>query len=258
MTLFDGSGNVLHEISSQYAGKYISILGDSISTYAGYVPEGNEVYYTGSNAGVDNVSDIWWNKLLCALDAKLLVNNAWSGSLVTTANGETSAGCMTRCEKLHKDAENPDIIIVYLGINDFHNGVALGSYEGSGSFPTATTTFREAYAIMLNKILTRYPKAQVWVCTLPYCERTGNNTFPEVNGNSIPLAIWNQAIRELADIFGVNVLEYAKCGLTYQNMNLYMGDYSAGDGLHPNAAGHSFLANQAIRQLDPFVRKRFA
>lgn len=257
MALYDANGSVLQDFKSIYAGKYFSVLGDSISTFAGYVPSGNGVWYNGNNNGVSSVNDIWWKKLTDALEASLLVNDAWSGSRVTTTDGDASAGCMARCTRLHSGNVNPDVIIVYLGINDFNNGVALGTYDGTGDFPTVTTTFREAYAIMLNRILANYPKAELWVCTLPYCERTGENLFPESNSNGDLLATWNGAIRELADLFGVKVLEHAKCGLTYQNMDLYMGDHSAGDGLHPNAAGHSLIANNAIRQMDSLVRKRY-
>jgi len=252
MKLYNYKGGEIHNFASAYAGKKLSVLGDSISTFAGYVPAGNAVWYTGSNDGVSSVDDIWWMKLISALEIKLLVNNSWSGSRVTTTNGQTASGCYSRCENLGTD---PDVIIVYMGINDFNNGVALGAYDGTGKFPIVTTAFREAYAIMLNKILTKYPEAEVWVCTLPCCERTGENTFPETNGNGVTLDAWNGAIRELAALFGVKVLEFAKCGLTYQNMHLYMGDYDSGEGLHPNAAGHSRIADMAIRQMDAGVRR---
>lgn len=255
MALFDASGNVLDDFKSAYAGKKVSILGDSISTFSGYIPAGNAVFYTGSNCGVTSVDDIWWMKLIKALDMSLLVNDAWSGSRVTGSGG--SAGCMSRCESLGTDTEVPDVIIVYLGINDFNNGVILGTYDGTGVFPTGTATFREAYAIMLKKMLEKYPKVELWVCTLPYCERSGDVVFPESNGNGDLLVVWNDAIRDLADLFGVKVLEHAKCGLTHQNLAQYMGDYASGKALHPNAAGHSLIANNAIRQMDPVVRKRY-
>lgn len=257
MILYSGSGSQIHNFDSTYAGKKFSILGDSISTFAGYIPSGNKVYYTGSNAGVSGVEDIWWKKLIDALGAELLVAEAWSGSRVTTTAGTEAAGCMARCQSLGTGGTEPDVILVYMGINDFNNAVTLGSYGGEGDLPTDTAAFREAYAVMLDKILTAYPRAEVWACTLPYCERTGDNVFPERNGNGETLDAWNEAIRDLAALFGVKVLEHAKCGLTYQNMDLYMGDYSAGEGLHPNAAGHSLLANNAIRQMDPGVRKRY-
>lgn len=254
MTTYDYAGNVL-DVTSTYNGKTLSILGDSISTFTGYVVAGNAVYYTGSNCGVSAVTDTWWMKLITALGMTLDTNNSYSGSYVTTHSSETTAGCMTRCQNLG----SPDVIIVWMGINDFNNEVAIGSYDGSQTFPTATTTFREAYSIMLNKILTAYKTAEVWVCTLPYDERSGDTGFPEANGNDVLLYTWNEAIRELAKLFGVKVLELAQCGMTYQNMDTYTGDWnsSTSAGLHPNAAGHSLIANQCIRQMDDAVRTRY-
>lgn len=235
------------EALSIYKNKKLSILGDSISTYSGYIPSGNVTYYPAGT--IQSVNDTWWKKLIDALGMVLDVNNSWSGSRVTTTDGDTSAGCGARCEAL---GTSPDVIIVYMGINDFNNEVALGTYDGTTAIPETTTTFREAYGIMLNKILTKYQTAEVWVCTLPQCERNGETGFPEINGNDVALAEFNKAIVELANAFGVKVLDHNKCGLTYQNMPTYNPD-----NLHPNQQGHSLMANNAIRQMDNFVRIRY-
>ena len=233
-------------------GKYISILGDSISTFVGYVPDGNAVYYFGNNTGVSSVNQTWWKRTIDQLELNLCINNSWGGSKVTTTNGEHLAGCMARSNLLHLEDKDPDIIIVYLGINDFNTNVELGSYDGTQDFPTVTTTFREAYAIMLDKILTRYKSAMVYVCTLPYCERTGARVFPEKNGDGVLMSTWNNAIRDLADLFNVEVMEFAKSGLTYQNQDITLGDWntSTKTGLHFNSYGHKFLGNKAIKTLD--------
>lgn len=225
--------------ASYYKGKRLSILGDSISTYAGYIPAGNSSYYPRDT--VLTVGDTWWYKLYSGLGMSLEINNSWSGSRVTTTNGETSAGCMARCEAL---GTNPDVIIIWMGINDFNNEVALGTYDGRSALPSTTDTFREAYAIMLNKVLTKYQTSKVFVCTLPQCERNAETGFPELNGNGVSLFEYNKAIMELADAFGVNVLEHHKCGLTYQNMPTYNPD-----NLHPNKIGHTLIAEYDMRHI---------
>lgn len=254
--IYNGSGSSINidfysietKINSIYKGKTLSILGDSISTFAGYIPDGNLTYYPAGT--IQSVNDTWWYKLYTALGMILDINNSWSGSRVTTTSGDTSAGCMSRCENL---GTNPDVIIVYMGINDFNNEVALGTYDGSTEIPSITTTFREAYGIMLNKILTKYQNSEVWVCTLPQCERNGGTGFPEINGNNVALVEFNKAIKELAEAFGVKVLDHNKCGLTYQNMPTFNPD-----NLHPNKYGHSLIANNDITQLDNAVRKRYS
>lgn len=254
MAIYDVNGNNLY--ASAYKNKTLSILGDSISTYVGYIPSGNANFYTGSNCGVTSVNDTWWMKLINAFGMTLNLNNSWSGSRVTTTNGETSAGCMTRCQNL---GTTPDVIIVYMGINDFNNEVALGTYDGNGTFPSVTTTFREAYAIMLDKIMTAYPTSEIWCATLPSCEKNGSTGAPEVNGNGVLLDDFNKAIRNLSQVFGAKILEHAQCGLTYENMSTYMGDWASGSsqGLHPNANGHSLIANNDIRQMDASCTVRY-
>ena len=242
--IYDADGN--NALPSTYAGKKLSILGDSISTFEGYVPSGNATYYPKDT--VQAVADTWWMKLINGLDMVLDVNNSWSGSRVTTTNGETAAGCMARCQNL---GTSPDVIIVFMGINDFNSEVALGTYDGKTAVPSTTTTFREAYGIMLDKILTKYQTAEVWVCTLSPCERNNPEGFPEINGNGVALASFNDAIRELANAFGVKVLEHGTA-LTYQNMSAYNPDE-----LHPNKYGHSIIANNDMRQMDACVRVRY-
>jgi lysophospholipase L1-like esterase len=232
-----------------YNEKRISILGDSVSTFTGYIPSGNEGYYTGSNAGVTSVNQTWWKRLIDYTGMSLLVNNSWSGSMVSTVNGDTSAGCMTRATLLHSGTTNPDIIIIFMGYNDFNLEVGLGTYNGTGAFPTATTTFREAYAIMLNKVLTQYPTSEIYCCTLPHSERNDETTFPEMNSNDVLLSEWNKAIKDMTDLFGVNIIDINKCGITHQNLNLYTGDWDGTTGIHPNSEGHRLIANKVIRTL---------
>lgn len=246
---------------SVYDGKKLSILGDSISTFTGYLPNGQSSYYTGNNCGVASVNDTWWKKLMDALGMTLCVNNSWQGTRVTTIDGDAKAGCMTRCQSLHTANGSPDVIIVYMGTNDLnYANTQMGTYDGSQDFPTDTTTFREAYAIMLSKILTAYPQAEVWAGTLMQCERQGAVEFPERNPTTgITINVFNDTIREIADLFGVKVIDFNQCGITYQNLSRYAGDYNQATqfGLHPNAQGHSLMANQAIRQLDNAVRTRY-
>ena len=96
---------------------------------------------------------------------------------------------------------------------------------------------------MLDKILTRYQNARVFVSTLPYCDRNEDeNGFPEINAKGVPLPDYNNAIRELADSFGLDVIELSKCGITYQNRKLYLGDE-----LHPNEEGHKKIETRSFK-----------
>lgn len=225
-------------------GKSVSILGDSISTYEGYIPDGNAVYYTGSRAGVSDVRQTWWKRAIDALGYKLNTNNSWSGDRVTGRG-------ITRATQLD-DGTNPDIIIVYLGINDFNGNIALGSYNGRGAVPSATNTFREAYANMLKAMLKKYTTSKVYACTLVTDQYTTDEVeAPEVNGAGVYLSEYNDAIREIAKAFCVEVIDLESCGITIYNGKQYMGDYNESTSyfLHPNAEGHRLIAETVIKAL---------
>lgn len=234
------------ERKSIYKNKTLSILGDSLSTFNGYLPEGNPHYYPLID--VQSVNDTWWMKLINALGMELNTNNSWSGAKVSGT--AASAGNGNRATEL---GTSPDVIIIWMGANDFLNSVAIGDYDGKSAVPTSVTTFSDAYAVMLNKVLTTYPDAEVWVCTLHQFEYMNDDGFPETNNSGLTLKDYNDVILTLADAFGVKVLENHKCGMTYQNRSRW---YS-GKNPHPNKAGHSMLANNAIRQLDAYIRTRY-
>ena len=68
--------------------KRVSILGDSISTFEGCVPEGFRVYYEGARRRVTGVklpSDTWWAQVVSGMGGVPWRVGAYSGSLVEGA-----------------------------------------------------------------------------------------------------------------------------------------------------------------------------
>ena len=64
------------------------ILGDSYSTYEGYIPEGYGTYYCkngredGSPASKIDFENTWWAKLIADKGYKLVVNDSWTGATI--------------------------------------------------------------------------------------------------------------------------------------------------------------------------------
>ncbi len=247
ISVFASTETELQE-SSIYQGKKLSILGDSISTFSGSISQGNAAWYP--NQSIDNVEQTWWKMAVEALGMVLDTNNSCSGSCVSYERNSRPTGLL-RCENLG----DPDVIVVWMGINDFvYAGTSLGAYDGKAEIPTETGSmdFRSAYAVMLNKILTAYPTAEVWVCTLPTTDFSAIGTdsvFPKLNKNGNTILEYNTAIKELADAFSVNVIELDKCGITWQNLATFTDDK-----LHPNTDGHLKIASKVVRTLDPSVQ----
>lgn len=90
----------------------ISILGDSISTFAGYTPEEAVFYdsYVQWETGVKSVEDTWWMQVIKALDGELGTNHSLAGSMVS-GNLSTSAMSYERIDKLGANGI-PDIILI--------------------------------------------------------------------------------------------------------------------------------------------------
>lgn len=220
---------------------HVSILGDSISTYTGMNPQGYAVYfdeYGRAANGLKSVSDTWWSQVLDALGADVLVNDSFSGSLVS-GNRFPAACCAHRTGNLSWDGIDPDLIIVYIGINDF--GYCAPVKPTVSTLKGETIFFSEAYGAMLKALHFNYPEARIVCGTLMRTSVPGydNWVFPELNQAGVSLKAYDEAIREAAAEYGVEVVDLARCGEVYETL----------DGVHPTVKGHATLAEQWLRGL---------
>lgn len=242
-------------MSSDLAGKKVSIIGDSITTFAGYIPNGYSGWYPQGD--VDTVDKTWWKQVINATGMELLVNAAWAGCKVVGNSADTSsasAACSTkRIQDLSKNGVTPDIVMVMCGINDFDQNVGVGSWDGT-SLPQDgnISTFSEAYAMMVSKIMAAYPMAEVCLCTILECGKIDKKIgFPLERSDGLTVKAYNDAIRFIADCFGCVVLDTHSCGWNYYNiMSL------THDGTHPNVKGGAMVARKAI--VDLCTKSRYA
>ena len=245
--------------SNKLKGKKISILGDSISTFNGFIPSGYATFYPSGN--ITTVEKTWWKQLIDNNEMTLVKNASWSGSCVTgnsTSTTDASAGCSTaRINDLSNGTDTPEIIVVYIGINDFAltNHRELGNYDGSTAIPSegTITTFSEAYGLMLYKILSKYHSSKVFCCTLLETAHTSYDTgenavFPTKNNNGVLLSQYNDRIRSIATNLGARVIDLHSCGIHYWNLT-----YNTIDKLHPNSDGaviiKDYIENALINEL---------
>ena len=237
--------------SSPLEGKWLSIIGDSISTFEGWsnIAPGSTsaaVYYPNSGVAspILDVNQTYWKKLIDRTGMNLLVNNSWSGSHCAGSGGSSVVSQTNdRCHQLHKTIDgtvvNPDYILINIGTNDFDHDYEMGTWNGRGVLfpanPTTTSpnTFREAYAVMLYRLRQYYPLAKVFCCTIPCGNNEGGEGLNEINGTGYTLSEWNDAIREVATAFGVKVIEMATAGMDYYTLATLYGD----GRVHPSEAG---------------------
>ena len=250
----DEEGNVAFAIVNGLAitnqrlhGKKLAIVGDSISTYAGWIPEGYATYYPSGN--LNDVYYTWWHKLIDELGLELIRNASWSGSSVSgDSQGTGFAACSdARINALEGDnGETPDIVIVYIGTNDWAGNVQIGSFTDKDEIPSEGVIYEisKAYALMLYKIRTKYPFADVYCVTSLEGRRTsGDTTYPIVNTNGDTIHDVNHAISEIAHIFGCKVIDLNICGIHFWNVSAYTTDGT----LHPNRAGAEVI-KEVVKQ----------
>ena len=145
----------------------VSIIGDSISTFEGTMPEGYVTYYPARD--VTAIDDTWWNKLLSLSGSVLEVNASWSGSCVTTAR--SGRGFPDFYDRTHS-LGSPDCIIVALGTNDNTEGVDLGEYDyDSPTEELSESAFIPAYIKGLKALKAYYPSASIFLVVFNMAEK---------------------------------------------------------------------------------------
>ena len=246
----DASAASLPSSMVSLQGKKVSILGDSISTFTGTMPADYNIYYPESG-DIPNAGQTWWGQLL-ANTGMVLCRNASSANTDVTGNSlaldGSAPGCSIRriVDLKGTDGSNPDVIIIYMGINDFARSRTLGSFTSPGvQTEGEVMVFTDAYELMLQKIKVLYPTASIYCCTLlERCDLNGNTGAPAVNLNGDTVADFNTQIKAIAKAYGASVIDFYNCGINYTNLSLFTVD-----GIHPTWIGAGVLgqcATQAV------------
>ncbi len=144
----------------------VSILGDSYSTFEGYVtPSTNEMWYYAHNGNKTDVSDVtqtWWWQVVKEGGYLLGINNSYSGSTIGylgyDGNDYSDRSFITRMDHLGQ----PDIILIFGATNDSWAGEPVGEYKYGGWTKADFYTFRPAMAYMLHHVSMRYPNVDVY------------------------------------------------------------------------------------------------
>lgn len=239
---------------SPYFGKKFSILGDSISTLDGYNPIGYHLFYTGEiceKTGVHEMKDTWWRKVIDYFGGELLANNSWSGSRVSMMPGGTPeklfpSGCSDeRTAGLHLGQDQPEVIMIYLGTNDWANGVLVDDCSAEFPLPEATVelfkSFEGAYVEMLRKVKRNYPSAEVWCCTLCETIIPGKPAFKFPHAYAgIHIERYNGVIRNAAKNFGCKLIDLFSFHTPYASL----------DGTHPTAEGMATIASMILKEIE--------
>lgn len=129
--------------------KKYSVLGDSISTFRGIIPLENRWLYDEEDSygtGVASVDETWWAKVIADEGGQLLANASFSGSMVEGWGFPAGSSFERARQLLGADGQRPDVVLVYMGINDYGWGSAKAQAAG-GSFATPANFDHEMRSI---------------------------------------------------------------------------------------------------------------
>lgn len=259
---FDILNNLAKNEQNPFKDKWVSILGDSISTYAGWVPEGNATEYPSQD--VTDVTKTWWHKLLTKLGAKLCVNQSWNGRKVAdTDSGDDHPSCVKNAtNKLHREVgttyinldgtteiatkrQDPDIILILVGINDFNGQIPKGSPTLEGSQEYNDSDFAKSYEAMLMNITGyNYKTAKIYCLNITFASNKFGFLADNGSGAS-KLYQYRDIIEELASVYECNVIHVNRLGIHSGNIERLFSS----DKLHPNAKMMEMIANQCYTEM---------
>lgn len=151
--------------------KSISILGDSYSTFEGYLqPDTNAIWYwdnvKAENTDVHHVRETWWHQFIKENGYRLCVNNSFSGATISYSGYKSGKPDFTDYSDRSfitrlKNLGTPDIILVFGGTNDSWAGSPIGEYQYEGWTRNDLFSFRPAMACLLEKMIDYYPNVEI-------------------------------------------------------------------------------------------------
>ena len=210
--------------------KSVSILGDSYSTFEGYLqPDTNAIWYFDrtddpKRTDVASVAQTWWHQFIRESGYKLCVNNSFSGATISFTGYKdqqgkhrdfTSRSFITRLNNLG----DPDILLIFGGTNDSWAGAPIGEYQYADWKQEDLFKFRPALAYLLQKAQLRYPNVEIYF----------------ILNSELSEAV-NESVRTICAHYGVPCIEL-------ENIEKKSG--------HPSVAGMKAISDQVKRRVHP-------
>lgn len=258
----------------------VAVIGDSISTFDGYIVSGYRAYYpTSSVADVSSVDKTYWHKFIYGkmTDAELCRNLSWSGSLVTRIADDTykSTHWYTKYFYARAAADgfgNADVLIVNGGTNDY-------TYQGGTITTESDNSLAPGYKITGTAVPSDSEFA-AWFASadaatsLTTVAALPDDSFVQAYIKLLQLAkisckpglkmilcigdalneTCEKSIQKIAVHYGAAVVDFYDINGNYKNpLNSSYNPIPKGSSCHPNAAGMTFMANYMWEKTSSFL-----
>lgn len=143
------------------------LLGDSYTTFKGYLPENNYVFYPHEAVpDVTNVEMTWWKQLIHMRSLHLLCNESSSGTTISNRVRETHTTADSFINRMKRvlgpngvNGEKTNLILIMGGTNDSWIGNEAGELQFEGWTDESLMQVLPAACYMLDYITTNNPDA---------------------------------------------------------------------------------------------------
>lgn len=166
----------------------------------------------------------YWQRLINTFSLSLCVNNSWSGGNLSGVDDEDSG--VNRVHYLSNNkGEDPDMIIVFMGINDAGRGISVDVFSAD-------------YESVLQTIKRKYPNAHVCCVALP-------DRDPVIKSRT---EYFNAAIENEVENAGDH---FFTADLFHSRLNNDLYYMNTVDGLHPDEDSMKYISDvieDAIRR----------
>ena len=148
----------------------ILIIGDSYSTFEGYIPEGNLFWYSASfkdETDIRAAEECWWHMLASETGSKILLNESCSGATVCTTERPTQLGTsfVARADRLIDsgffDSNKVDTVLVLGGTNDSWIDSPVGEVKLTDITEEDKKSVLPAFAYLLTRLRTAAPDTAI-------------------------------------------------------------------------------------------------
>lgn len=222
----------------------LAVLGDSISTYDGYIETGfNPAYYPKYD--VTDVNMMWWKIVADELGIDDIVISSISQSAFFDY-GEAMFPPIYDTRRITRIGTGgaPDVVFVNAGTNDGFAGQSAGieyteDIQTLEALPNSTV---KGIALTIRKIQAAYPSAKIVMMIPKQVKLSSMQTGYDLQRVS-KIA---DEIKTYAEMYGVwKVIDLRKCGINQTNVATFCGDGI----IHPNAKGMRQMARYILEEL---------
>lgn len=151
--------------------KTIGILGDSYSTYLGWIPADYEAWYNDNGNCAPNdmtaVQQTWWWQLCQPDTFELVANCSYSGSTVcNTGYDQLDASETSFIKRMYREFGEGvcslDILLVFGGTNDFWAGSPIGSEKYADWTKDDLKEFAPAFCYMMDYLKKTHVNTKIY------------------------------------------------------------------------------------------------